>query len=137
MRTLKVNKMNTSFTFLMPGTQILIAFQIIQDIPQFGICFPRFKDIEKNGGLITQLMEGTIQRKINESAQKEQELFDSGKEVLLGTNKYPNKNDKMANDLELFPFVKTNPRKTLVTPIIERRLAEKLEQERLKHESDV
>ena len=30
----------------MPGTQILIAFQIIQDIPQFGICFPRFKDIE-------------------------------------------------------------------------------------------
>lgn len=96
-----------------------------------------FKDIEANGGLITQLMDGTIQRKINESAQKEQEIFDSGKEVLLGTNKYPNKNDKMANDLELFPFVKTNPRKTLVTPIIERRLAEKLEQERLKREADV
>lgn len=93
-----------------------------------------FKDIEANGGFITQLIEGTIQRKINESAQKEQELFDSGKEVLLGTNKYPNKNDKMANDLELFPFVKTNPRKTLITPIIERRLAEKLEQERLKEE---
>ncbi|MEZ4838792.1 methylmalonyl-CoA mutase subunit beta [Flavobacterium sp.] len=93
-----------------------------------------FKDIEANGGFITQLIEGTIQRKINESAQKEQELFDSGKEVLLGTNKYPNKNDKMANDLELFPFMKTNPRKTLVTPIIERRLAEKLEQERLSSE---
>ena len=40
----------------------------------------------------------------------------------------------MANELELFPFVKNNPRKTLVTPIIERRLAEKLEQERLKEE---
>lgn len=93
-----------------------------------------FKDIEANGGFITQLIEGTIQRKINESAQKEQELFDTGKEVLLGTNKYPNKNDKMANDLELFPFVKTNPRKTLITPIIERRLAEKLEQERLSSE---
>ncbi|RXR29376.1 methylmalonyl-CoA mutase [Flavobacterium piscinae] len=93
-----------------------------------------FKDIEANGGFITQLIEGTIQRKINESAQKEQELFDSGKEVLLGTNKYPNKNDKMANELELFPFVKTNPRKTLITPIIERRLAEKLEQERLSSE---
>jgi methylmalonyl-CoA mutase len=93
-----------------------------------------FKDIEANGGFITQLIEGTIQRKINESAQKEQDFFDSGKEVLLGTNKYPNKNDKMANDLELFPFVKTNPRKTLITPIIERRLAEKLEQERLKEE---
>lgn len=96
-----------------------------------------FKDIEKNGGLITQLIEGTIQRKINESALKEQELFDSGKEVLLGTNKYPNKNDKMANDLELFPFVKTNPRKTLITPIIEKRLAEKIEQERLNAEKDV
>ncbi len=90
-----------------------------------------FKDIESNGGLITQLIEGTIQRKIKESAQKEQELFDSGKEILLGTNKYPNKNDKMKHDLELFPFVKTHSRKTLITPIIEKRLAEKLEQERL------
>jgi methylmalonyl-CoA mutase len=93
-----------------------------------------FKDIEANGGLITQLIEGTIQRKINESAEKEQELFDTGKEVLLGTNKYPNKNDQMKNDLELYPFVKQNPRKTLITPIIERRLAEKLEQERLSQE---
>src|SRR5690606_14370291 len=33
-----------------------------------------FKDIEKNGGLITQLIEGTIQRKIAESAEKEQVL---------------------------------------------------------------
>lgn len=93
-----------------------------------------FKDIEANGGFITQLIEGTIQRKINESAQKEQELFDSGKEVLLGTNKYPNKNDRMKDDLELYPFVKQNPRKTLITPVIERRLAEKLEQERLSQE---
>jgi methylmalonyl-CoA mutase len=93
-----------------------------------------FKKIESKGGFITLLIEGTIQRKINESAQKEQELFNSGKEVLLGTNKYPNKNDKMKHDLELFPFVKTNPRKTLITPIIEKRLAEKLEQERLSQE---
>jgi methylmalonyl-CoA mutase len=93
-----------------------------------------FKDIEKNGGLISQLIDGTIQRKINESAQKEQKLFDSGKEVLLGTNKYPNKNDQMKNDLELYPFVKQNARKTLITPIIEKRLAEKLEQERLSQE---
>ncbi|MCO6175562.1 methylmalonyl-CoA mutase subunit beta [Flavobacterium sp. NRK F10] len=90
-----------------------------------------FKDIEANGGFITQLIEGTIQRKIAESAQKEQELFENGKEILLGTNKYPNKNDQMKNDLELYPFVKQNPRKTLVTPIIEKRLAEKMEQERL------
>lgn len=93
-----------------------------------------FKDIEVNGGFVTQLMEGTIQRKIQESAAKEQELFDSGKEVLLGTNKYPNKNDKMSHDLELYPFVKANPRKTLVSPIIEKRLAEKMELDRLDQE---
>lgn len=90
-----------------------------------------FKNIEANGGFLKQLKEGIIKRKIQESADKEQELFDSGKEVLLGTNKYPNKDDKMKHDLELFPFVKVNPRKTLITPIIEKRVAEKIEQERL------
>jgi methylmalonyl-CoA mutase len=93
-----------------------------------------FKEIEEKGGFITQLIEGNIQKKISESAAKEQELFDTGKEVLLGTNKYPNKNDKMKHDLELFPFLKQKPRKTLITPIIEKRLAEKLEQERLSQE---
>ncbi len=94
-----------------------------------------FKDIEANGGFITQLIEGNIQKKISESAAKEQELFDNGKEVLLGTNKYPNKNDKMKHDMELYPFIKQNPRKTLITPVIEKRLAEKLEQERLSQEA--
>ena len=93
-----------------------------------------FKEIEANGGFIKQLIEGNIQKKICESAQKEQDLFDSGKEILLGTNKYPNKNDKMKHDLELYPFVKHNPRKTLIVPIIEKRLSEKLEQERLASE---
>ncbi len=40
----------------------------------------------------------------------------------------------MKHDLELFPFVKNKPRKTLIIPIIEKRLAEKLEQERLEKE---
>ncbi len=90
-----------------------------------------FKDIEKNGGFITQLTNGTIQRKIVESAEKEQNLFDTGTEVLLGTNKYPNKNDQIKHELELYPFVKQNTRKTLITPIITKRLAEKIEKERL------
>lgn len=93
-----------------------------------------FKDIERNGGFLTQIKEGTIQRKIKESADKEQELFDTGKLVLLGTNKHPNMNDRMKDDLELYPFVKTKVRKTLINPIIERRLAEKNEQTRLKNE---
>ena len=93
-----------------------------------------FKDIEANGGFLKLLNDGTIKKKIQESANKEQELFDAKKEVLVGTNKHPNKEDKMKHDLELFPFVKIKPRKTLITPIIEKRLAEKLEQERLELE---
>ena len=40
----------------------------------------------------------------------------------------------MKDDLELFPFVKVKSRKTLITPIIEKRIAEKVEQGRLKTE---
>ena len=93
-----------------------------------------FKDIEANGGFLSQLKNGTVQKKIKESAAKEQEQFDKGEAVILGTNKHPNPNDKMKADLELYPFVKTNPRKTLIEPIIEKRLSEQLEQDRLKNE---
>jgi methylmalonyl-CoA mutase len=93
-----------------------------------------FKDIEANGGFLTQLKEGKIQKKIKESATKEQSQFDSGTHVLLGTNKHPNLDDKMAHELELYPFVKTNPVKTLIEPIIEKRLAETTEKQRLKTE---
>lgn len=93
-----------------------------------------FKDIEANSGFLKQLKEGTIQRKIKESATKEQQQFDTGETILLGTNKHPNLNDVMKNELELYPFVKTHQRKTLIEPIIEKRLAETLEQKRLKNE---
>ncbi len=93
-----------------------------------------FKDIEANGGFLKQLNEGIIKRKIQESADKEQKLFDSGKEILVGTNKYLNKKDRMKDNLELFPFVKIKPRKTLISPLIEKRLAEKVEQDRIAQE---
>ena len=93
-----------------------------------------FKDIEKSGGFVKQLMAGTIQRKIKESADKEQSQFDKGEMVMLGTNKYPNLNDKMKDELELYPFVKIKPRQTLIQPIIPIRLSDKLEQDRLAKE---
>ncbi|MDN3665865.1 methylmalonyl-CoA mutase subunit beta [Algibacter miyuki] len=94
-----------------------------------------FKDIETQGGFLKQLKYGTIQRKIRESAQKEQEQFNNGELILLGTNKYSNPTDTMAKRLEIYPFVKTNPRKTLIEPIIEKRLSEQIEQTRLKNEN--
>ncbi len=93
-----------------------------------------FKDIEINRGFLHQLKEGTIQRKIKESAAKEQDQFERSEITLLGTNKYPNQQDKMKHDLELYPFVKTNPVKTSIEPIIAKRLAESIEQNRLKDE---
>ncbi len=93
-----------------------------------------FKEIEQSGGLIAQLKSGKIQKKIAESDTREQERFADGRQILLGTNKFPNKADRMADNLEIYPFVKIKPRKTLITPIIERRLAEKSEIDRLELE---
>lgn len=93
-----------------------------------------FKDLERGGGFIKQLKEGVIQRKITESANKEQDLFNKNKIVLLGTNKLPNIDDKMKNEIEFYPFLKINPIKTLVPPIIKKRLAEASEKDRLAKE---
>jgi len=93
-----------------------------------------FKEIEKAGGFLKQLKENTIQKKIKESAQKEQLLFDTKQEILVGANKYQSTLDKMKGALEIYPFVKNKPRKSVIEPIIERRLAEELEQKRLEDE---
>ncbi|MGW9686815.1 methylmalonyl-CoA mutase subunit beta [Flagellimonas sp. 2504JD1-5] len=93
-----------------------------------------FKQIENSGGFLLELKKGTIQRKVKESAAKEQQLFDSGGITSVGTNKFQNAQDSMKNDIELYPFVKTKPRKTIIEPIIEKRLAEELEQKRLDDE---
>ena len=93
-----------------------------------------FKDIEGSGGFLVQLKSGTIQRKLKESAALEQNQFNKEEIILLGTNKHPNTTDKMKHELELYPFQKTNIRKTLIEPILEKRLSEGLEQQRLNQE---
>ncbi|SEB70586.1 heterodimeric methylmalonyl-CoA mutase small subunit [Tenacibaculum sp. MAR_2009_124] len=93
-----------------------------------------FKQIEKGGGFLKQLKEGTIQKKIKESANKEQEQFNNDELVLLGTNKIQNPKDRMKDKLNTPIFVKIRKEKTLIEPIIEKRLAEELEQKRLKDE---
>jgi len=95
-----------------------------------------FKEIEQKGGYVNQLMAGVIQRKIAENAKKEQARFDTGELQLIGVNKYPNPQDKMSENLELYPFVKTKKMKTLIQPITTKRLAEKIEQERLANEQN-
>ena len=41
----------------------------------------------------------------------------------------------MKHDIQVNPFIKQNPKKTLIIPIIPKRLAEELEQKRLKNEA--
>lgn len=93
-----------------------------------------FKQIEKSGGFLKQLKSGTIQKKINESATKEEKKFNAKEIVLLGTNLQPNSADKMKQNLELYPFVKQRHIKTLITPIVRKRLSETLEKKRLANE---
>lgn len=96
-----------------------------------------FKQIEKGGGFLAQLKSGIIQRKIKESADREQEKFEKNILTLVGTNKSPNPKDRMKDDLELHPFVKQNKIKTLVPPIIQRRLSQEYEKLRLDKESKI
>ncbi|MGB5983345.1 MAG: methylmalonyl-CoA mutase subunit beta [Nonlabens sp.] len=91
-----------------------------------------FKQIEKAGGLITSLHDGTIQRKIKESADREQQALKHGDKVLVGATKYPNDSQPLQKKYEILPFVKIEPRKTLIGPIVARRLMEEREQEEMR-----
>jgi len=95
-----------------------------------------FRDIEKSGGFVKQLFDGTIQRKIAESANKEEQQFGNGEVVLIGTNKYKNESDKMKESIELYPFLRSLRKETIIEPVIAKRMAEGLEKERLKRESN-
>ena len=92
------------------------------------------KDIEANDGLLKMFFEGTIQRKIKEQANKELQKFKDKNITLTGVNIYEDETQSMKSNMELYPFIKTKPRKTLIEPLMQKRLAEEWEQNRLKHE---
>lgn len=93
-----------------------------------------FKTIEKGGGFLSQLRAHTIQKKIAESADKEQKAFDSGNRILVGTNKYANTDDRMREALEKDPFRAKRKVQTRITPILAKRLSEANERKRLEDE---
>ena len=95
-----------------------------------------FKSIEKSGGFIKQLYAGTIQAKINENAKKQMKQFGDGYLVLVGVNKYLNEGERMKRNIELYPFPKRNKKETVIVPIARSRIADKLEEEKLKKESE-
>ena len=93
-----------------------------------------FKSIEQGGGLLAQLKAHTLQKKIRQSAEKEQEAFDSGARVLVGSNRYPNPADRMKDERQRPAKGKAGGKK-LLEPLPLRRLAEAYETKRLHDES--
>ncbi len=87
-----------------------------------------FKEIEKNGGLIEGIINGSIQKMISISDEKEQALFNSQQQVLIGVNKFRN-NEEVINTN---PFIEIKiATTTLFEPILAKRLAEEIEQSKI------
>ena len=80
------------------------------------------------------MVTGTLQRKLKESAQKQQRLFDKKEHILVGSNEFMDSRELMFDKMEINPFRNPNPRKTLIEPLPPLRLAEKWELAQLKQE---
>ncbi len=93
-----------------------------------------FKSIEATGGWLTTIKNGTIQRKIKERHEKSVNELETMGAIVVGLNKYPDATQKMQDQIELYPFQKMNPQKTLVAPIVPRRLTQHIELQRLNDE---
>jgi len=87
-----------------------------------------FKLIENGGGILKQLKEGIIQRKVNDSSRKEQDLFDNGPNAEIKSD------EKMDANIRKYPFLKFKNKKTTFRLIYPRRLSEEIEKKRLNQE---
>ena len=90
-----------------------------------------FRSIEKGGGFIQSLFQGTVQKKIKESDAAQRNLFQKNEKVLVGVNKFINQDTTLKSEYEVLPFLKMEPRKTLITPITCKRISEDLEKEKM------
>ncbi len=87
-----------------------------------------FKAVEKEGGFVKSMESGWLQKQVEATARKEQEAFDTGQKVLIGANKYVQRDEKLKAFIEQGHFAASREEKTTVRKIITRRLSEGLEQ---------
>lgn len=59
-----------------------------------------FLDVEEKGGFLACINDGAIQKAVNETAAKRHVDVARRKEILLGTNQYPNINEKASSKIE-------------------------------------
>ena len=79
-----------------------------------------FKQIEKGGGFLNQLKNHTIQKKIKESAEIEQREFNENYLTFY-------KSSGIVDKIDIDSFLKKVSRKTIIQPVIQKRLSEDYE----------
>lgn len=95
-----------------------------------------FTECEKKGGFMAALQAKYIQGVMEQQANREQDRFNEGKKVLVGANKYPDKAERLSSKTEKVPQRPDFKDELNVMPLRAKRLAEKLENAKLKMETD-
>lgn len=78
-----------------------------------------FKTVEERGGYIEALKEGYVQGLIKTSANKRDLNIATRREILLGTNQYPNFNEKADNEVTLDVVTRGSRDQKSTNPIVE------------------
>lgn len=95
-----------------------------------------FLDIEQQGGYLQAMKKKFIQQQVQVVAEKEQSDFLSGRYVLVGSNKYPNKTETKKTDFTKVVHADISNPDKIAIPLKPSRLSEKIEIERLKLENE-
>jgi len=91
-----------------------------------------FLRIEAEGGYLEALRKGVIQKDIEDAAEKRRNAIANRREVLIGTNQYPNYNEVILNDLKIRNETDQNSTETMeVIPIKKTRASQGFEALRL------
>ena len=96
-----------------------------------------FLGVEEQGGLYESLMQGYIQDSINHMVRHRRERFANRKDLLLGTNQYPNFGEEMKDEMD--PAIDKEtvlpPEERIIEPIVRSRSGVEFAELRLKTES--
>lgn len=66
-----------------------------------------FLEIENQGGYLEAVKKGFIQKQVKETAKKRKDLIAKGRKTILGTNQYPNQNEKLTKNKPVSQNTKT------------------------------
>lgn len=96
-----------------------------------------FLEIQEKDGYSTAFKNGFIQKEIGETAKKRNQYIAGGREVLLGTNQYPNSEEKIRDKVKLdYAFPKLHPKvEKIAEPLVIYRGAMEFEKLRLATEN--